>query len=61
MISRLTACAAAFSLVGASAVVFTAQAQQRPVAQVLATAKGVRIIELPRVVVIGHRTDRSGH
>lgn len=59
MISRLTACAAVFSLIATAAVAFAAQAQQHPVAAVAVAAKVVRVVELPRVVVIGHRVERS--
>lgn len=59
MISRLTAFATAFAVVAATALAISAQAHA-PAAQPGAPAvKTVRIIELPPVVVVGHRLDKA--
>lgn len=58
MISRLTACATAFALAGTTALAFTAEAEQRPAAPA-AAVHAVRIIELPGVVVVGHRASSA--
>jgi hypothetical protein len=58
MISRLTACAALFAILGAATLTFAAETQQhRGVAprQAVATTAPTEIIELPRVEIIGHR------
>jgi hypothetical protein len=56
MISRLTAAAALFAILGAATLTFAAETQHRRAAdlEVAATAP-TEIVMLPRVEVVGHR------
>ena len=59
MISRLTAFAAAFSVSVATAFAISAQAHAPAVPSAAPAARTVRIVELPRVVVVAHRLDHG--
>jgi hypothetical protein len=57
MISRLTAFAVVFAVLGAASLSFAAQVQsQRQLEEASLDASPAQVIELPRVEVIGHRS-----
>jgi hypothetical protein len=58
MISRLTASAAAFSVLAAAFIGFAAEAQQSPVPQRASAASASEVITLPAVVITGKRIAR---
>ncbi len=59
MISRLSVIAAVFAVASTAAIALTVRSEQGSPAAVPAAVKQVRVVELPRVVVVGHRTERS--
>ena len=59
MISRLTAFATTFAVAAAAALAISAQAHSPAVTAPVAAARTVRIVELPRVVVVAKRLDRA--
>lgn len=59
MISRLTACAAAFAILATASLALAANSHQSTAATPGDVKKKVRVVQLERVVIIGKRSEQA--